>query len=149
MEAETKTVTIDTLESEVKRFLDTLAPGKAATVVGLYGDLGAGKTTFVQTLAKRLGITEHVTSPTFVIQKVYALKRGKYSHLIHIDAYRLESSSELRALGWDELLKDPHNLIVVEWANLIEDILPEGAHKISLSVPEDATEGVRLISYYG
>src|SRR3989344_6327977 len=82
-----------------------------ATVVGLYGDLGAGKTSFAQGVSKALGISDTVVSPTFVIMKVYELDPefqrsdlkedskaqtlGKFTHLIHIDAYRIEKSSEL------------------------------------------------------
>src|ERR1700733_3565857 len=71
--------------------------GKAC-VVGLYGDLGSGKTTFTQAVAKILGITEVVNSPTFVIEKIYKLEHERFEHLIHIDAYRLEKSSELEKL---------------------------------------------------
>ena len=65
--------------------------GDKATVVGLFGDLGSGKTTFSQALGKSLNINEVMTSPTFVIEKRYNLINNKYSKLIHIDAYRLEN----------------------------------------------------------
>src|SRR3989338_1544300 len=76
----------------------------SSTVVALSGDLGAGKTTFAQAVAKSLGVEETVNSPTFVIQKVYALSDQQWGRLIHIDAYRLKSADELRALGWDEMV---------------------------------------------
>src|SRR3989344_6867263 len=66
-----------------------------ATVVGLYGDLGSGKTAFTQATAKCLGVKEAVTSPTFVIEKIYKLDRQNFEHLIHIDAYRLGSGNEI------------------------------------------------------
>ena len=117
---------------------------KGATVVGLYGDLGSGKTTFVQNIAKVFGIGDTVTSPTFVIMKIYELKHivasskhlGEFKHLIHIDAYRLEKSEELLHLGWNELISDKNNLILVEWPEKVENIMPEHI-KISLKTPED------------
>lgn len=106
-------------------FLDGLAKKDFATVVGLYGDLGAGKTTFTKSVAKVLGVEDTVTSPTFVIEKVYELRNQKFTHLIHIDAYRIEREEELLSLGWQEILKDPNNLILIEWPERVEGIMPE------------------------
>lgn len=96
-----------------------------ATVVGLYGDLGAGKTTFMQFLGGALGMKEKILSPTFVIQKIYKIDHEKFDHLIHIDAYRLDSPKELENLGWAEILENPKNIICIEWADKVENILPE------------------------
>lgn len=141
-------VTEENLTREVIRFLDTLTPHSSATIVGLYGDLGAGKTTFTKTLAEVLGVEETVTSPTFVLEKIYTLKGQKFSRLIHIDAYRLEGSHELKQLGWDTIVADPQNLIVIEWASNVEDLLPEYTKKISLKVPDGSfSHNTRVISY--
>ncbi|NQV93307.1 tRNA (adenosine(37)-N6)-threonylcarbamoyltransferase complex ATPase subunit type 1 TsaE [Candidatus Kaiserbacteria bacterium] len=141
-------ITEENLTQEVKHFLDTLVPHTTATVIGLYGDLGAGKTTFTKTLAKTLGVSETVTSPTFVIEKIYTLTGQKFSHLIHIDAYRLEGSHELKQLGWDTIVSDPQNLIIIEWADKVEDILPKHTRKISLTVADDPlSHATRIISY--
>ncbi len=87
-----------------------------ATLIGLSGHLGAGKTAFVKAVAKSLGITEDMTSPTFVIMKRYEIsKNPKWKNLIHIDAYRLEKKEELDVLDFSTLMKDPANLIMVEW----------------------------------
>lgn len=96
---------------------DQVAKSNAATVVGLVGDLGSGKTSFVQGVAKALGVQEHVTSPTFILERIYKLGplSAKWKHLVHIDAYRLEGSDELKHLGWEDLTKDPGSLILVEW----------------------------------
>lgn len=105
--------------------LSRLIPGERATILGLRGDLGAGKTTFTQSLAEALGVKEKVTSPTFVIMKVYQLPREqKFQHLVHIDCYRLESSKELDHLGFEELTEDPGNLIILEWPEKVAEILP-------------------------
>lgn len=105
---------------------------KRATVVGLFGDLGSGKTTFSQALGKKLGILEFMTSPTFVIEKVYKIDSGShFKNLIHIDAYRLEKRTELEVLGFNDLINDPKNLILIEWPERVIDILPEDLIKIN------------------
>lgn len=118
-------------------------PGQA-TVVGLYGDLGSGKTTFTQSVAKILGVVENVTSPTFVIEKIYELTNQKFKHLIHIDCYRLESSSEMTKLGWSEIVADPNNLILVEWPEKIADILPSVMIKVEFKFIDEKTREINL-----
>lgn len=95
-----------------------------ATVVALSGDLGAGKTTFTQGFAKALKIKEKITSPTFVLLKRFKIKELRIKNLIHIDAYRLEDPQEMLDLGWEELVHDPQNIIIIEWAGKIEKVLP-------------------------
>jgi tRNA threonylcarbamoyladenosine biosynthesis protein TsaE len=108
------------------------AHGEGATVVGLYGDLGAGKTTFMKYFAKHFGVEEEVQSPTFIIMRIFEIPKSKmegenlkFNKLIHIDAYRLESGEELLKLGWNELISHPNNLICVEWPEKVSEILPE------------------------
>ncbi len=114
------------IEKIAQDFIQDLEPKKdTATIVGLYGDLGAGKTTFTQAVAKHFGITETVVSPTFVIEKIYELVGQKFTHLIHIDVYRLESSTELVNLGWNKIISDPSNIILIEWPEKVSDIMPE------------------------
>ena len=111
---------------------EPLTLGNGATVVGLYGELGSGKTSFTQGIARALGISENVVSPTFIIEKIYELSNlqsaesnKNFSHLIHIDAYRLEKSSELLHLGWQEIIADSKNMILIEWPERVTDIMPE------------------------
>ena len=108
-----------------------------ATVVTLSGELGAGKTTFAQGIAKALGVEETVTSPTFVIEKIYQLEKQKFSRLVHIDAYRLNGAHELQMLGWDELLRDPQNLIVLEWPENVAELIPENAIRVRFEIEGD------------
>ena len=103
----------------------TKKENQTAVVVGLVGELGGGKTTFAQGFAKALGIEEKVTSPTFNILKSYMLYVAGYRKLIHIDAYRLSKPKELLELGWENIIKDPQNIILVEWADKIKKILPK------------------------
>jgi len=103
------------------------------SVVALYGDLGAGKTTFVQFLAKALGIKEKILSPTFVIIKTYVLPaqaRLRHKSLTHIDTYRLKSAKDLLALGLKDILKDQENITIIEWPEKIEKYLPKNNKKI-------------------
>lgn len=116
-----------------------------AVLVTLSGDLGAGKTTFTQMVARALGVDEDVTSPTFVIEKIYQLTGQKFDRLIHIDAYRLESPHELEALEFKELLEDRKNLILLEWPERVAELLPADAIEIRF----DITGEERTISING
>ena len=115
-----------------------------ALVVGLYGDLGSGKTAFTQAVAKCLGVKENVTSPTFVIEKIYKLNNKNFDHLIHIDAYRLASSDELIHLGWEEIAKNPKNIIFIEWPERVSEILPEDIKKIYFNFIAENTREIRF-----
>ncbi|MFZ2484514.1 MAG: tRNA (adenosine(37)-N6)-threonylcarbamoyltransferase complex ATPase subunit type 1 TsaE [Minisyncoccia bacterium] len=108
-----------------------------ATVVALQGDLGSGKTYFAQNLGKVFGVQENMPSPTFVIMKSYNIDPAKtgqgwhrFKKLIHIDAYRLEKEEELTHLGWEELIKDPENFILIEWPERVEGLIPKDAKRI-------------------
>ena len=116
----------------------------SATVVGLYGDLGSGKTAFTQAVAKCLGVKEAVTSPTFVIEKIYKLDHKNFEHLIHIDSYRLKSGDELLHLGWEEIAKNPKNLIFIEWPEKVAEILPNDIKKIHFTFVDENTREIRL-----
>lgn len=105
-----------------------------ATVVTLSGVLGAGKTTFTQGVARALGVEEVVTSPTFVLEKIYKLENRKFSHLVHIDAYRLSGVHELEVLGWKELLADRGNLVLLEWPEMVEGAIPKDAIRITFEI---------------
>lgn len=112
-----------------------------ATVMVLEGNLGAGKTTFVQTLAKELGVKEVVQSPTYVLMKTYPLElsgpaseiNNKFTRIVHIDAYRLESPEEFEALKPEEFLSDPEALVVIEWPERLLGKLPEPDMTIKFS----------------
>lgn len=133
-----KEFTIDHIETIADDVLALCIPRTSnATVLALTGDLGAGKTTLTQSIGKKLGVTETMISPTFVIMKHYRLKISDYRLLVHIDAYRLESSREMMTLGFETLLADPENLIVVEWPERIADILPADSIRISLEHLEE------------
>jgi len=124
---------LEELNTWTGNFLETLNQKKHATIITLSGDLGTGKTTLTQIVAEYLGITETVTSPTFVIQKEYdVLDHTWISKMIHIDAYRLEHKKDLEYLGWEAMIKNPENLIIIEWPEMVSGIdMPE---KISIDI---------------
>lgn len=113
--------------------LITKGTSKKALVIGLYGDLGAGKTAFSKALATAFGINETVSSPTFVIEKIYEIENFSWKKLIHIDAYRLKSGEELKKLGFDREIIDKENIILIEWAERIEEILPKDTIRINFT----------------
>ncbi|MEA2701578.1 MAG: tRNA threonylcarbamoyladenosine biosynthesis protein TsaE [Candidatus Parcubacteria bacterium] len=133
--------TLEFLAAEADAFAAQLTPrSNEATLVTLSGELGAGKTSFTQALARTLGVTEHVTSPTFVLEKIYELPEGAgrgFVRLVHIDAYRLEGGDALAPLNFAALVQDPKNLVVLEWPERIVDALPTPAHAIALEVLPD------------
>ena len=124
-------------------FIKKLSPKKEATVVGLYGDLGAGKSVFTRAVAEALGVKENIQSPTFVIMKTYNFQLSTFNFLIHIDAYRLENARELEVLDWKEITADKSNLVFVEWAERVEEILPKGFIRVNF---EHLSETERRIS---
>ncbi len=115
-----------------------------ATVVALHGDLGAGKTTLTQEIAKQLEVRESVISPTFVIMKKYKVVDKKFKYLIHIDAYRLNSSEELLKLGWQEIFEDKDNLIIIEWPENVSDCIPKDVCTIKLSHTDESTRSIEF-----
>jgi tRNA threonylcarbamoyladenosine biosynthesis protein TsaE len=111
------------------RLLDqiTILPHSGALVLALKGELGAGKTTFIQGLGKVLGIKDKILSPTFVIQRrftIHDLRFKNFENLYHLDCYRLNNEKDLRELGFEEILKDENNLVVIEWPERIKKALP-------------------------
>lgn len=116
---------------------------KAGDILALYGDLGSGKTTFVQGLAKGLGIQKRIISPTFVIIRVYDSKFKRQNAKVkpclpagrtttqnlkffyHIDLYRTESLGDINRLGIMEIINNPENIVAIEWAEKIKSLLPK------------------------
>lgn len=109
----------------------SLRPQKTAVVLALRGNLGAGKTTFLQGFAGDLGIKEKVNSPTFVILKRFKIYNLRFKNFYHIDCYRLHSPKEILDLGFKEIIANPKNIVAIEWPGIISKILPK--KKISIN----------------
>lgn len=113
--------------------------------IALSGDLGAGKTTFTQQLAKYLGVTAPVVSPTFGIMKLYEVTDyADFDQLVHIDAYRIEDISEAGPLHLDELFLQPRTLICLEWPEQISEILPTDQVLVTITNQTDAVRTVTV-----
>lgn len=104
-----------------KQIIDKL---EGRNVIALYGELGAGKTTFVQGLAQALGITQRLISPTFILMRQYPLKHALYNSLYHLDLYRVDSAADLKSIDLAEIITDPKHLVVIEWAEKANATLP-------------------------
>jgi tRNA threonylcarbamoyl adenosine modification protein YjeE len=121
---ETEVVAKDLVELISK---DVQKEGRAK-IVSLSGDLGSGKTALVKAVASLLKIEGDITSPTYVIQKTYQLPKHSnptsFTQFVHIDAYRLDSSEELKAIGWEKTATDPQNIIFIEWPEKVSEVFP-------------------------
>lgn len=98
---------------------------KRALIISLEGNLGSGKTEFLKGVAKGVELKEKIFSPTFLLMKRFPLKRGPFKFLWHLDCYRVQKASEMKALGFEEMARDSQNIIFIEWGNQIERLLPK------------------------
>lgn len=133
-------VTTDSAEATRALAAELAGALPADTTLALHGDMGVGKTTFVQGLAQGLGITEAVTSPTFAI---YTVHPGPRVRLVHLDAYRLESEGQVEALLLDEFLASPW-VLAVEWPEKVAGWLPANTWHLTLSIVEGDRHHLRL-----
>jgi tRNA threonylcarbamoyladenosine biosynthesis protein TsaE len=139
-------MTLQDLNDFAKRVVAELpnSVGDRAHIIGLSGPLGAGKTTFVQMIAKELGVAGTVPSPTFTLVRPYEISHPAFKRLIHADAYRL-SGEEVNAIGWNEYAKDPRNLIIVEWPENLGSEIAKNISTIRLDVVD---EEKRAVTHY-
>lgn len=107
-------------------------PGEGAFVVAFKGDLGAGKTTFIQGLAKGLGIRKKLVSPTFTLLRSYTIKTDTFTAVHHFDCYRMGSEQEMKDLGFKKLLNEPKNIILIEWPERVQKVLPRNKVTVAL-----------------
>jgi tRNA threonylcarbamoyladenosine biosynthesis protein TsaE len=149
-------------EFVTREFLPFLTPSDdGATVIALSGDLGSGKTAFVKAVAKQLGITEHIVSPTFIIAKFYPLPGSndpsmlfenaqeerahpRFHELVHIDAYRMEDPKEAEVLRLNELLDDERKLMFIEWPEQLGEALPEGNIALEFKFIDETTRSITM-----
>lgn len=146
-------------EKIVSRSEILLRKTKGATVIALYGDLGSGKTTFVQGLAKGLGVEQRIISPTFIIIRKYAIKfkihpdligtkfKNRIKNFYHIDLYRINKEDDIKGLEIEEILKNPNNVLAIEWPEKIENLLPKERINISFEYLDENKR--KIIIDYG
>ncbi len=132
-------------KKDTEKFAQDFAKNlKGGEIVALDGELGAGKTFFVQAVAKRLGIKNTVNSPTFVIMKVYDAEKGKIKKMVHIDAYRLSSAEDLSVIGALEYFNKNDTVVFVEWASKIKEILPSKTVFLKFEIKDKHKRTVKM-----
>lgn len=126
-----------------EKFSQTLTGGE---IIALIGNLGAGKTVFTKGLAKGLGVIQKITSPTFVLMKVYKINnsKNKIKTFIHIDAYRITSWNDLIAIGVEEYLGRSDTVTVIEWADKIKTLLPPDTKVIEIKNKDENTRNINF-----
>lgn len=123
---------------------------KKALVIALDGELGAGKTTFVQGFVRGLGVKEEVSSPTFLIMKKVELHKhgikakSNFKNLYHLDCYRLKSGRDLFDLGIKEILEDKENIVLIEWAKNVKSILPKDIIRIEFEYKNEKERSINF-----
>ncbi|PKM86987.1 tRNA (adenosine(37)-N6)-threonylcarbamoyltransferase complex ATPase subunit type 1 TsaE [Candidatus Falkowbacteria bacterium HGW-Falkowbacteria-2] len=115
-------------------------------VLALYGDLGSGKTAFVQGLAAGLGVKQTVNSPTFPIMNIYTVKNGKVKRLCHIDTYRLASGGELSEIGAIDYVGAFDTVTAIEWAEKAESLMPKEIVKIQFEVIGENERKITIVA---
>jgi len=143
-------------EKETHGFAKKIAKElRGGEVLCLIGDLGAGKTAFVKGLAAGLGIKNVITSPTFVLMKVYSITDNKIkksvngqrltvNNLVHIDAYRLDDGEQLLGIGAEDYLGRPDCVTVIEWADRVKDIWPKKIVKIEFKILKGGKREIQI-----
>lgn len=127
---------------EGEAFAAKLMPGD---VIALYGDLGSGKTTFVQGVARALGLTQRIVSPTFLILKTYTLPQStnNIEMFYHADLYRIAQETSQENVGLREILQSTTSVTVIEWPEKIEAFLPQKTKRIRFTYVSDAEREIR------
>jgi tRNA threonylcarbamoyladenosine biosynthesis protein TsaE len=139
---DTKKIARDFVE---KLFTSGGKTGGKAVIILLQGDLGSGKTTFVKAVAEILGIKKNITSPTFVLEKVYKIgKNQKFSQMVHIDAYRLSDSKDMELLDWGKIVDNRKNLVFIEWPERVSGVFPENMPKILFEFVDENTRNLTV-----
>lgn len=130
--------TLDELSGAAREFVKNM---NGNTVFAFYGKMGAGKTTFIKAVCEELGVEDVITSPTFAIVNEYTAGNG--NPIYHFDFYRIKKLDEVFDMGYDDYVESG-NLCLMEWPELIEDILPEDAVKVTITVADDGTRTIEF-----
>lgn len=128
---------LDTIHEAAKEFIKGMGDGK---VFAFYGKMGAGKTTFIKALCEVLGVKDVITSPTFAIINEYT--DGNDNPIYHFDFYRIKKLEEVYDMGYEDYFYSG-NLCLLEWPELVEDVLPENIIKVTI---EEQPDGSRLLT---
>lgn len=129
---------LDTIREAAKEFIAHMGKSK---VFAFYGSMGAGKTTFIKAICEELGVDDVITSPTFALVNEYTAGNG--DPIYHFDFYRIKKIEEVYDMGYEDYFYSNH-LCLLEWPELIEDLLPEDAVRVTITVNADGSRSVTL-----
>ena len=129
---------LDTIRSAARQFIENIGSSR---VCAFYGKMGAGKTTFVKALCEELGCDDVITSPTFAIVNEYT--DGEQQPVYHFDFYRIKKLEEVYDMGYEEYFYSGA-LCLIEWPELIEDVLPDDTVRVTI---EEQADGSRLLTF--
>lgn len=135
-----KIESLENIHAAAKEFLEHMGNSK---VFAFYGKMGAGKTTFIKALCEELGVQDVITSPTFAIVNEYT--SGEGDSIYHFDFYRIKKLEEVYDMGYEDYFYSG-NLCLLEWPELIEDILPEDATKVEIKMNEDGSREIKSLA---
>lgn len=135
------TKTSEETKKLAQNFAKTL---KLGDFLAFYGNLGSGKTTFIQGLAEGLGVKRRISSPTFIIVRHYKLDKGSF---YHIDLYRIKTENDLLGLGIEELIRDKKNIFAVEWSEKIGELLPQERYEIHCKYVKENMHEIKIKKY--
>ena len=135
---EIKIKTVDEIGEAAAKFIDEMGENR---VFAFYGKMGAGKTTFIKAVCEQLGVEDVINSPTFAIVNEYVDGRGE--PIYHFDFYRIKKEQEVLDIGYDDYVYSG-NVCFMEWPELIENLLPEDAVKVTI---EEEMDGGRVVRF--
>ena len=127
---------IEEIREAARQFINHIGEHR---VFAFYGEMGAGKTTFIKAICEELGVEDVITSPTFAIVNEYSIPNGQC--IYHFDFYRIKKLEEVYDMGFEDYFYSGA-LCFIEWPELIEDVLPEDAVKVSIKEEEDGTRAI-------
>ena len=128
------------LREAARQFINANALQEKGLVIAFYGKMGAGKTTFIKALCEELGVEDVITSPTFAIVNEYTVDSQS---IYHFDFYRIKKIEEVYDMGYEDYFYSG-NLCLIEWPELIEELLPENALRVTI---EEQPDGSRIIAW--
>ena len=128
---------IENIREAARQFVNEALPGHS--VIAFYGKMGAGKTTFIKALCEELGVEDVITSPTFAIVNEYEASEGA---IYHFDFYRIKRLEEVYDMGYEDYFYEPGALCLIEWPELIEELLPDTALRVSIIEEPDGSRNI-------